>query len=97
MRLLYYMMCARAFGYVPHFLSMRAVSTTVPHNPRSGIAPNLAELEHAMIADIINSKLFKANEIGKVAGYSRRSILCNKQKSSMLWLNESSFERCRAA
>jgi hypothetical protein len=27
-----------------------------------------------MIADIINSKLFKANEIAKVAGYSRRSI-----------------------
>lgn len=38
------------------------------------MAPNLAESQHAVIGDMIHSKLFKANEIAEVTGCSRRSI-----------------------
>jgi transposase len=38
------------------------------------MAPNLARSEHALIGDMIKTKLFKANEIAKVVGCSRRSI-----------------------
>jgi transposase len=38
------------------------------------MAPNLAESQHAVISDMSQSKLFKANEIAEVAGCHPRSI-----------------------
>ena len=38
------------------------------------MAPNLAESKHALISDMICSKLFKANEIAEVTGCSERSV-----------------------
>jgi transposase len=38
------------------------------------MAPNLADSQHAVISDMSHSKLFKANEIAKVAGCNPRSI-----------------------
>jgi hypothetical protein len=38
------------------------------------MAPNLAESQHAMIGDIISSKLFKTDEIAGAASCSSRSV-----------------------
>jgi transposase len=42
------------------------------------MAPNLAESQHAMIGDMISSKLFKANEIAGAASCSSRSVYAIK-------------------
>ncbi|KAH6692758.1 hypothetical protein BKA61DRAFT_663103 [Leptodontidium sp. MPI-SDFR-AT-0119] len=84
MRLLH-SMCARASGCVCLFvLWMTAGSTAVSHNSHSGMYQNLAELKHAMIADIIQKftviirLLFRLEELETPAynlyNFNRRNV-----------------------